>query len=423
MSGATAKLDAGTRPGSGQTGRPIHSPVVSAATPALRPRTGYVPRLEAFRGYGCLMVAMIHVAHHTRWNPHETLVAAPDQNSIFGRLAFTLYSIVFNGYAALMMFFVLSGFVLCLAIERGPRELAPAALRFFSARLLRIYPPIILNIALFYFIFLSTGRMLPSPGPNDFEWPSLLRHALLLDIRINGAMWTLQLELLAVPLIFAGYLAQRRFGAWPLVGVAVLLIAASFFRSWNRALGPGMAPLTPMYTFVLGLLIPTLGRALVEKLDRRHVRLLMRLSAVVFFAVGPLSGSYWAPSVLLIESVTGSILVAGIAYRGELALFRPLDWKVAHFYGRISYSFYLVHPVSLIVLWNMPNAVAELLQAGVPSVFIAFVAGLASLVAVTPLAYLCYRLAEAPFIRLIRRLDRVELRDGSCQTAAIRVRK
>jgi exopolysaccharide production protein ExoZ len=207
--------------------------------------------------------------------------------------------------------------------------------------------------------------------------------------------------LLAVPVLFLGYLVQRRYGPAPLVLLLVALIALSFSGRWSKLIGANA--LGYLHTFVFGLLVPTLGRALVERLTRRQAGILMALLAAAFLGAREVVGyaSNWTP---IVEAATSFLLLAGIAYRGELALFRPLDWKLAHFYGRISFSFYLVHPITLIVVWKMPETVAQWLAAGVPSLAVAFGLGVLSALAVTPLAALCFHLFEAPGMRLIRRL-------------------
>jgi peptidoglycan/LPS O-acetylase OafA/YrhL len=67
-------------------------------------------------------------------------------------------------------------------------------------------------------------------------------------------------------------------------------------------------------------------------------------------------------------------------------------------YGKISYSFYLLHPLSL---WPAAR-VADHVQAlgGVPMTIVALSAALFSVAATTPFAYLSWRFVERPFVRL-----------------------
>ena len=158
------------------------------------------------------MVAMVHVGQ----------ALPPEQRT---GLAFKTYSIVFNGHAALTMFFVLSGFVLFLSLDRGPQRIPLALSRFSIARTLRIYMPIIGNIALFYLLFRFFGAALPGVSDAAYAPISLLRNALLIDTSINGVMWSLQLEILAIPLIFLGYFLLVVFVPWPLLVLLNLFLS------------------------------------------------------------------------------------------------------------------------------------------------------------------------------------------------------
>jgi peptidoglycan/LPS O-acetylase OafA/YrhL len=124
---------------------------------------------------------------------------------------------------------------------------------------------------------------------------------------------------------------------------------------------------------------------------------------LMFFAPRMLFGYFtkWAP---LLEAIAAAGIIATIAYGGNVRLARVFDWRLFRFYGRISYSFYLLHPVTLMVIWNMPDQLSWLLGRGVPGVVIAIGLGLVSTAAITPLAWLNWRFIEMPAIAAGRRL-------------------
>jgi peptidoglycan/LPS O-acetylase OafA/YrhL len=62
---------------------------------------------------------------------------------------------------------------------------------------------------------------------------------------------------------------------------------------------------------------------------------------------------------LLVQCATAAVLVGLVAYRGEAALFTVLDHAIVRFYGKISYSFYLLHPLAL---WSANWVTVELLK-------------------------------------------------------------
>lgn len=384
------------------TAAKLHLPQTGKSSAGFKPGSKqYIARLQSFRGYGCVMVAMVHVAQ-TQWTPGKTLLTPADPASEMWRWAGKLYMVVFNGHAALTMFFVLSGFVLFLSLERGPAGFGAAAARFTMARTLRIYPPVVATVGLFALLFALFGLTIGPIGPAQFSPGSVLANMGLIKTTINGVTWTLQLEMAAVPVIFLGYWLFRSYGPRPLVAVLIALVGLSFLAAWARLIGPDTRSMGLMYTFIAGMLVPSIGRSLVETMSWRRVNLLM-LSMAAVLMTARLFTLKWAP---LIETLSGSLLIAGIAYRPDIAWFKFLDWKPAIWFGRVSYSFYLLHPLTLIAIWDMSDTFAGWIDAGVPGVLLAILFGFGTTLVVAPLAYLWYRLFEATAIRAIERIER-----------------
>jgi exopolysaccharide production protein ExoZ len=96
--------------------------------------------------------------------------------------------------------------------------------------------------------------------------------------------------------------------------------------------------------------------------------------------------------VLFLESIGSGILIFLIATNSSYRFFAVLDSAVISFFGRISYSFYLLHLIGLsLATRTIP-----------PSSILYFVFGVAY---TAPLAWLSWRLFEKPFVVLGRRLD------------------
>jgi peptidoglycan/LPS O-acetylase OafA/YrhL len=105
------------------------------------------------------------------------------------------------------------------------------------------------------------------------------------------------------------------------------------------------------------------------------------------------------------ECVSAVAIIAILVYGSGGGLKRMLNWPVFRFYGRISYSFYLLHPLTFLVIWRIPGAVSRLLDAGVPAVVIGLALTISSILAITPLAWLSWRFIEIPGIATGRRLS------------------
>ena len=53
--------------------------------------------------------------------------------------------------------------------------------------------------------------------------------------------------------------------------------------------------------------------------------------------------------------MVGQPLQCSISGFRHMALFKPLDFKLVRFYGRISYSFYLLHPLGILFAYRAIN--------------------------------------------------------------------
>jgi peptidoglycan/LPS O-acetylase OafA/YrhL len=381
--------------------------------------------LESTRGLAAIMVALHHVGQAPVAGGTVRLVdrALSDEASAIWRALGYGYKLLGNGFGAVIFFFVLSGFVLAGSLSRAKAPVGVGALQFALGRLFRIYPAAFTAILIFWLIHFVFGRGLV--GPEFYGFGSLVQHMLLFDIRVNGVMWSLQAELLAAPLIFISFLLISRFERFGICGVmliAGLLVASSFVISWRIFLRQSMGPtawLTVWYAFVFGVLTFRLGGNIWGRRDTCGQRIVqpaaMLLALIMIFGVVSISEWItlgWKGRLLkevgwrpLLESI-GSAMVVGLLAFGALPRIRRLlSLPLFRFYGRISYSFYVLHPLTLTVIWFMPNELARVLDAGVPGAVLLWGLAFASILAVTPLAWLSYRYVEVPGIALGRRLQ------------------
>ena len=99
-------------------------------------KTGvFIGRLEALRGLAAMTVAAGHA-----------LLVAP-VSGLHESLVKVLV-LLFNGQAAVTVFFVLSGFVLGLSLRRSTESFASGTIRFWVRRWFRIYPAFLASTAL-----------------------------------------------------------------------------------------------------------------------------------------------------------------------------------------------------------------------------------------------------------------------------------
>jgi peptidoglycan/LPS O-acetylase OafA/YrhL len=357
-----------------------------------RPRS-FVPELECLRGIAALLVAAFHAGQSPWEGKQQLLSQAPDWHLPINRALVQLCGAIFNGHGAVIVFFVLSGFVLSGSLERGPQQIGRAAWRFFIGRVFRIYPAAIVTVAIFAAVFWLFGLGIPGVNAAAYAPDQLLRNALLLEASINGVMWSLQVELLAAPIIFAAYVAHRRWGVTPTIILAVVLLGLGFHGPSTRILTPSGPSLALLYTFPLGVLVHQLRSPISRWLRDRSVGAWLAAITLIFFCARPVIGrNNWGA---LVEALAAASFIGMISLQRSNNIAR-LRWPMLRFYGRISFSFYLLHPLTLLVIWRMPDVLSALLSSGVPTALVAIAVFVASTAVITPLAWLSWRFVELP---------------------------
>ncbi len=337
----------------------------------------FIPRIESMRGIAALTVALMHVSNSWAEFP---FMETPGRN-VLDRLGLSLVHALGNGYGAVVAFFVISGFVLARSLDRNFD-----IFRFVIARIFRLFPGVIVAIAIFAAIFYGFGFSLYPKA--SFHPLNVLANMLILRADIDVVMWSMKAEVAATPLIILCVWLFRLYGRWPLVAIAAVLFGFSFVGQFTKSLGDD-TNLAPIFAFPVGVLVHFRGRELVEKLTPVAVALCVVASVIAFC-----TSTFFKPTgnwMLLVECLSAATLVMLIAYRTDAAILRPLDWSVVRFYGRISYRSTTRSIVYAIK--QFPDA---------PVTLIVVTAFIGSLAMITPLAWLSWRFVELPAMNKLR---------------------
>jgi exopolysaccharide production protein ExoZ len=327
-------------------------------------KLAFLPRLESLRGIAAVSVVGYHV---------------------FGQYLDTNVT----GMAPVVMFFVLSGFVLARSLSNDPNPV-----HFLWHRLFRLVPAAAATVLLLTLLYFQFGFVVGFEA--RFDAFNVLLNALMIRHDINGVMWSMTVECVATPLILASAWGFERWGFRPLAALITILFGLSFIGPYVHLLG-GFTNLAPLYAFVVGVLLHFRGSLIAERLTP-STDWLLALAAITLFAVCA-SRKQTAPLIAL-ECASSALLVLLVAYRPTVGLFRILDLFIVRFFGRISYSFYLLHPVGVVLAIRSVEASGDL-----SLMAIAATTALA-IVITTPIAWLSWRYIEMPFISLRKRLDR-----------------
>jgi peptidoglycan/LPS O-acetylase OafA/YrhL len=314
-------------------------------------RTARFLQLDAVRGIAAVIVVL---NHYTQTIPEETrqLVGYPggwlnpsSWATPWPWLRFTPFRLLVNGHAAVVVFFVLSGFVLALPVKQDSQ---PLFMSFLIKRVCRIYLPFAFVIALSWWIFssfslgnnLSASRWLARLAASMSN-AALPDHLFMngRDIRLNPVIWTLIHEMRMIfffPLIF---IALRRVGAAMVIAGGLLISIASTFGMTDANVNVSwQATAHFFWLFAAG---STLA------FHRASVSILLKstsnssIAMIWAFALGLLIVPFdrtW--SDFLIGS--GAILVIVLSLQ-EGKVSNALATSIPVWLGRISYSLYLIH--------------------------------------------------------------------------------
>jgi peptidoglycan/LPS O-acetylase OafA/YrhL len=335
-------------------------------------------QLDGLRGYAAVMVSVFH----TILCMDETLIhrivyggvsKLPDAYSWFAKVILKLFS----GETAVFIFFVLSGTVLFQSLMRARRPFLSEALIFTVRRLVRIYPALIICLAVMTLYSIAIGG---SVSVYDFAVNSALY-----AFPINGATWTLNVEVVAVGFILATYLGWLVGNEWGLIAVAVGLGIA--LRS--PLLEPHAVTFKSYWVFfVLGMLIPTRVGGWIARLVPTIAWPFVLLVVIVFKST--------------LQQGAIALLVTMLYYNKTGALGHVLEKPASQFLGRISYSFYLYNPLAFSIvcgyLKQWPLVASHPVEAGL-------LASIPVIAITTLFAYFSTRFVEVPGIEFGRALS------------------
>lgn len=389
-----------TVPTQGLPSAPVSEP---AAPPA-----PHHSALDALRGLAALSVVVFHLTLlvHQSLSPHDAAL-----QEVLRALRLTPAFLLFAGSEAVLVFFLLSGFVLYLMLAGRPMTYGT----YVRRRLWRLYPPYL--VAVLVSIGLADtlgGHALPGYGawvntlwqhPPDLQ--TFLQHVLVIgnpnSEPYDFVLWSLVQEMqvsLIFPLLYL--LIVRCRARHVIVGGLLLSLGANAVTHLLLHRAPHAAfVLTPYLNTLHYLIFFALGA-----LMARHRGLVGAWYAALgparkgaLIGVGLISFTYGQPLMahLGVTSRVGDLLILPgalmlvLVFAHSPRLLRLSRWPVLQFLGRISYSLYLYHGVVLLAFLyglgtHLPLGPLLLLAAA----------------AVIPVSTLAYRAVERPSIEWSR---------------------
>lgn len=255
-----------------------------------------------------------------------------------------------RGFYGVHLFFMISGFVILLTARRAtrPRD-------FVIARGTRLYPTYWACLTISWVLIALSGFTYLARSGSEIAVNYSMLQRLLRVREVDGAYWSLSVELVFYGLIFLVLLVRRGVTdrdvarlmlGWCAISAAVgvgshLNPDSSLWHAMSIATGAQYAPLFGIGMF--GLLDRARGR-----IGLGSVTCLVMGGAVTFLYVG----------------VEGAMIVGGLGILFLAVVLRPrvgfLRWRPLLFIGEISYPLYLIHQnVGYWVIHHLYPAVAR----------------------------------------------------------------
>lgn len=388
--------------------QPLKTATLTQVLPDTRlsPADHHPPRLlelDSLRGLAALVVFSSHSILLLPRHPHWLTVALGTPLALF----------LLGGHQAVILFFLLSGFVLFLPHARPAPAPAPY-LPFAAKRVCRIYFPYLAAVAVVAVAYCLT--FLPLGPPRDisvyYSWRALSSRAILALLvhhilflgsfhreYWNSATWSLAEEL-RISLIFPFLAVLLRRQGWR-VSLLCALLASALASAGMHAFHHRFPLATVHYAaiFLLGAILSAHHLRLIVLWQRAGrpfqiaVILLSLLAASQPYRLTPFLPLFCPDEAAdwIIALPCSVFLIASISHTWFSRLLRH---PYMEHLGRISYSFYLLHLPVLLTL-------ATLFWTQLPHVLLFAIALLLTLLS----ADLFYRHIERPSIVLGKYLD------------------
>ena len=367
---------------------------MQSSTPPVSTQPRY-KQLDSLRGLAALTVFLTHFLGMKAGAP------------LFQQLSLSPLGVLVNGNAAVMFFFVLSGFVLSLPFVDNNKPLKLTA--FYTKRVFRIYPAfmvaIIFSILLKDLLFDKTAMAAFTGWIHNFwDWDwnkesisETLRTFLLIGPKFNDSLidppiWSLVIEMqISIVLPFFIMIVSR--GSVALnMGLLLVIVWLTY---------PHDAWALPV--FYIGILMAKYKGPLINMISSRNTILII---VAVLFAILLYNNSYEFPSLIrqiqspfkytwskYLMAAGGSIIMMLVLARKRLSHF--FEHRIFVFFGDISYSFYLIHAP---ILLTMASVFTNRFALSPVYIFLS-----AFILAVT-LSYLMFIFIEKPFQQFAKRL-------------------
>jgi peptidoglycan/LPS O-acetylase OafA/YrhL len=277
--------------------------------------------LDALRGLAALAVVLYHYTF--------------GYTQVVGKHMPGLDLIATDGHFGVYLFFIISGFVIFMTLERSAK-----VTDFSVSRFARLWPPYLVCAALTSLLIVVMDFNPHHLTVGDALLNVLMMNKVIGNVSIDLSYWTLTYEVLfyaGAAMIFFGLKIKRI--EWPcLAWLGLSFVArASSFDERHARLGV-LLGVSFCHFFVLGMMIYLISQ-------RRNSWLTMT-TAILAFAMNLFGPTFNPGSIKLWQFMLLTGLFAVVVWLVAERKIRFLNVAPLLFLGEISYSLYLVHQIA-----------------------------------------------------------------------------
>lgn len=285
------------------------------------------------------------------------------------------------GHESVILFFILSGFVLSLPYWEGKQSSYKA---YMIRRMCRILLPsgVSVCIAVLMMKFISPGGIAEMSEWFNEIWtkglstPELIKHLILLDeiesMTLNPVIWSLvhefRISLFFPAVVFVLMKTNLKTNIGILMAMPVMyfmvyyVLLKGFAYDMTQFNGYSSYLLTPHYAafFVLGALLAK-HRKLISRtyaeLNNRVKAAVMVIGLVLYMYVWLIMPNNSTIHLFIINdwAIAAGSCIFIVASMNSIALKRILLIKPVHFIGKISFSLYLYHMIVIVTMFYLFN--------------------------------------------------------------------
>jgi peptidoglycan/LPS O-acetylase OafA/YrhL len=311
-------------------------------------------------------------------------------------------ALIFNGRAAVVVFFVLSGYVLTCSLQ-NKRFDRPTILRFYIQRVFRIYPAIWAASALGLAYLFELHWRIPvadvSEGvrrqfrPDRMDLLHIVASFAGMLAFILPQLWSIFVEILgSAAMPFIAFVTLHRY-RWTAVMLAVAIFA-------SYAIGKYTYYNFGLYfvDFVAGAALAMPENPVARAIRDSPARPLVAVGLVALSLTQFIPLSYYSPTAHIIETALATGIIGLLVYAKQRIGY--LSSKALVFIGDISFSIYLLHYVVLCTLAKIFSVIEAQVGVRLEPIALAMVLACTTCVLTVPLSALSYNFIEKPGIWL-----------------------